>query len=78
MDKPSKEIADGCINFVTVFFNKYFASQGNQKEEDKITGACMPSHKFRENHEVEILVTRYLLTQDTDFCRQRIEKLVPG
>jgi hypothetical protein len=42
---------------VTGFWNKYSASQGNEKEEDEVKGACMPSQKFRENSEVEILVT---------------------
>jgi len=41
-------------------------SIGEYKEEDEIIGSCIPGHKFKENREVEILVTRQLLTKYTD------------
>jgi hypothetical protein len=34
-------------------------------------------HKFKDNREVETFTTRWLITKDTDWFQQEIEKLLP-
>jgi hypothetical protein len=34
-------------------------------------------HKFEDDRHAETVVTRWLITQDTEFCQQVVEKLVP-
>lgn len=57
MEKPSKEVVESCTKLPDCMFEQILRFTGKQKEEDEVIGACIPGHKFRENCEVEILVT---------------------
>ena len=35
-------------------------------------------HKLKDDREVDTVETRWLITQDTGFCQQGREKLIPG
>jgi len=58
VDKPSKEIVEGCKQLRDCMLEQILHFTGNCKEEDEIIGSCIPGNKFRENREVEIFVTR--------------------